>query len=324
MRLWAGFLYLEVGLASARRQFQKPALSVEDQLDKLIKRGLIVHDQEEAKHYLHQIGYYRLCGYTLPFQKGGDGRDRHEFREPVEFSVILDRYVFDRKLRLLLLDAIERIEVSFRAALSNSIAQRHTPHWYQNPALFQPGYKHPDLIRELQRQIVHNAATAEREAQRDVHIRHYYNTYNDPDMPPSWMVFETISFGTISRIFEGLYKSETTQICTPLRVNHDTLSSWMHAISYVRNLCAHHKRVWNKTLTIKPVIARKHKEKFQGNTKIYSVMVVTQIFLDQIAPDNTWAERLSELLDDHPNVPLANMGFPEDWKAKPFWGLATE
>lgn len=287
----------------------------------MIERGLIVDDEDKTKHYLHQIGYYRLCGYTLPFQKGGDGNDRHEFKNPIEFSVILDRYVFDRKLRLLLLDAIERIEVSFRASLSNSIAQRHTPHWYQDAALFEPPYDHEAMIRELKRQIVHNAPTPEKVAQRDIHIRHYYDTYYEPDMPPSWMVFETISFGTISRIFEGLYKSETAAICTPLRVNHDTLSSWIHAISYVRNLCAHHKRVWNKTLTIKPAIARKHKEKFQGNSKIYGVMVVIQILLDQVAPDNTWAERLSDLLEEHPNVPLTNMGIPEDWRAKPFWGL---
>lgn len=295
---------------------------MEDQLAKMVKRGLIVEDEEQTKHYLHQIGYYRLCGYTLPFQKGGAGQDRHEFREPVEFSVILDRYVFDRKLRLLLLDAIERIEVSLRAALSNSIAQRHTPHWYQNAALFEAGYDHAALIRELQRQIVHNANTPEKEAQRDVHIRHYYDTYYTPDMPPSWMVFETVSFGTISRIFEKLYKSETTEICTSLKVNHDTLSSWMHAISYVRNLCAHHKRVWNKTLTIKPAIAKKHKEKFQGNSKVYGVIVVIQILLERIAPDNKWAERLGELFEEHPNIPLANMGIPGDWKEKPFWGIS--
>jgi len=109
---------------------------VEDQLEKMIERGLIVEDKDEAKHYLRQIGYYRLCGYTLPFQRGGVGCDRHEFRKPIEFRKILESYVFDRKLRLLLLDAIERIEVSFRAALSNSIAQCHTPHWYQNSSLF--------------------------------------------------------------------------------------------------------------------------------------------------------------------------------------------
>lgn len=304
-----------------RKKFTKPALSVDDQLVKLIARGMVAPDPAKAKHYLHQIGYYRLSGYTLPFQKGGDASNKHSFTVPVEFDVILDRYVFDRKLRLILMDAIERIEVSLRASLSNSIAQRHTPHWYLNAALFDASYDHPKLIDEIKFQIGHNAKTQGQIEKRDVYIRHYYDTYYDPDMPPSWMVFEAISFGVISKIFENLYKSETTQVCLPVNVNHDTLSSWMHAISYVRNLCAHHKRVWNKTLTIKPAIARKHKTKFHGNSKIYGVFVVIQILLEQVAPDNAWAERVSDLLNEHPNIPIDSMGFPDDWRQKSFWKL---
>ena len=296
-------------------------MSVDDQLAKLVERGLIVSDVDRTKHYLHQIGYYRLCGYTLPFQKGGEGDDKHNFQEPVEFEKILDRYVFDRKLRLHLMDAIERIEVSLRASLSNSIAQKHTPHWYQRPAVFIDSHDHPALITEMKRQIGHSAQTPEQKGKQDRHIQHYYTKYYEPDMPPSWMVFETVSFGIISRIFENLKKSETTQVTLPLRVTHDVLTSWLHSISYVRNLCAHHKRVWNKTLTIKPVIAKNHKTKFDGNQKIYGILVVVQILLEEIAPDNTWAERLKELLDAHPDVPRLNMGIPEDWEQRPVWGL---
>lgn len=257
----------------------------------------------------------------LPFQNGGDGYDRHICKEPVLFETVLDRYLFDRKFRLLIMDAIERIEVSFRASLSNDIAIRHSPHWYQNTALFKDGTDHPALINKLKEQVGHYDQTPERFAKHDTFLQHYYTTYYNPNMPPSWMVFESISFGTISRIFGDLFKSETTEICLPLKVTHETLSSWMHSISYVRNLCAHHNRVWNKTLTIKPVIGKKHRNKFQGNTKIYGVLVVIQILLEQIAPDNTWAERLDSLLAEHPNTPLENMGFPDDWKARPFWGL---
>jgi abortive infection bacteriophage resistance protein len=303
------------------RPFQKPALTVDDQLAKMIVRGLVVNDADTAKHYLHQIGYYRLCGYTSPFQKGGDGADRHDFRHPVNFNTILDRYVFDRKLRLLLLDAIERIEVSIRASLSNSIAQNNSPHWYLDPALFNAGYNHNAMILEVRNQISHNARSPRQIAKRDIFIRHYYNTYNTPEMPPSWMVFESISFGVISKIFKNLNKSNTKQVCEALNINHETLSSWLHATYYVRNLCAHHHRVWNKTLTIKPAIARRHLDKFESNNKIYGVMVVFQILLEKISPDNTWAERLSELLNEHPRIPLVNMGIPENWREKPFWGL---
>lgn len=310
--------------ADVLKKFNKPALSINDQLQRLIDRGLIIEDHDKSKHYIEKIGYYRLVGYTLPYQKGGNGADRHNFIDGVRFDDIIDRYVFDRKLRLLILDAIERIEVAIRASLSNAIAQNHTPHWYTNTALFDQSYDHNGLIKTIKTQIGHNATTPEQLGKRAVFIKHYYDTYNDPELPPSWMVFEAISFGAISRLFEGLFKSETTSICVPYRITHDILSSWLHSIYYVRNLCAHHSRVWNKTLTIKPVIAKKHKTKFNGNNKIYAVLVVIQILLERIAPDNTWAERLKILLNEHPNIPISNMGFPENWIDQTFWSITPQ
>ena len=308
------------GLWIVKTIFGKPALSVEDQLRVMGKRGMVINDEASALHHLDKIGYYRLVGYSLPFQIGGEGIDRHNFRNGVSFEAILERYVFDRKLRLLILDAIERVEVSIRASLSNTIAQKHTPHWYCNAALFISGFDHAGLVSEIKRQIGHNAATPEKLGKQDIFIKHYYDTYYEPDMPPSWMIFESISFGTISRLFEGLYKSETPDICVPYRVTHDILSSWLHSISYLRNMCAHHSRVWNKTLTIKPAIAKKHKTKFNGNDKIYAVLVVLQIMLERIAPDNSWAERLGALTDEHPEIPLEKMGFPNNWRTNPAWG----
>jgi len=108
-----------------RIPFNKPPLSLPDQLALLVSRGLTVIDPQDALHYLTHIGYYRLSGYALPLQIGGSGADRHNFKPGVTFTDILDRYVFDRKLRLLVMDAIERIEISVRAALTNHIAPRH-------------------------------------------------------------------------------------------------------------------------------------------------------------------------------------------------------
>jgi len=284
----------------------------------MIARGVVVENEILTKHYISKIGYYRFAGYTLPFQVGGNGIDRHNCKDPVKFETILDRYIFDRKLRLFLMDAIERIEVSIRAALSNSIAQNHGPHWYLETNLFISLFDHPRMISEVKRQIGHSPA---QQTKRDVFIRHYYDTYDTPDTPPSWMVFEAISFGVISKIFAGLKKSETRDICLPLKIPHDVLDSWLHNISYIRNLCAHHSRVWNRTMTIKPKIARKHQTKFHSNDKIYGAIVAMQILLEEVSPDNSWAERLKTLLEEHPQVPLANMGFSANWKDQEFWRL---
>ena len=297
-----------------KKPFAKPAISLDAQVQRLVDRGMLVSDRDSTRDYIQRIGYYRFSGYTLPFQNGGGGEDHHSFKEPTEFQTILDRYIFDRKLRLILLDAIERIEVSIRASLSNHIAERNSPHWYLERKLFVSKFDHTSYIQEIKRQIKH-----EYPDNRSVYINHYYTTYSAPPTPPSWMVFEDVSFGVVSRTVKNIIKPECKEICQQFETTQDILSSWLHAISYIRNLCAHHSRVWNRILTIKPVYPRKSKHLFPTNDKIYAVLVITQILLRKIAPDNHWVSRLADLLESYPEVPLLEMGIPEDWREINIW-----
>ena len=99
------------------------------------------------------------------------------------------------------MDAVERIEISVRAALSNVIAPRHGAHWYMSKAPFGRSFDHARFIDDIKQQIGHAPADHKR---RDIYIEHYYRTYSTPDMPPSWMVFESVSFGTISVAYANL------------------------------------------------------------------------------------------------------------------------
>jgi hypothetical protein len=111
-------------------KFTKPAIDLDTQIALLRSRGLLVPDEARAKHYLRFVGYYRLAGYSLPFQVNYNADGSHRFLDGVSFDDVLDLYVFDRKLRLAVTDALERIEVAFRAELSQSMSERHGPHWY--------------------------------------------------------------------------------------------------------------------------------------------------------------------------------------------------
>lgn len=298
------------------RPFNKPTLSVDDQLELLIGRGLAVADRATAKHHLEHIGYYRLSGYTLPFQKGGHSADRHDFKPNSTFEAVLDRYIFDRRLRLLVMDAVERIEIAVRASLSNSIALRHGPHWYMDPRFFRPDFGHARFIADIKNEIGFEEA---RKGKRDVFIQHYYDAYNEPELPPCWMVFECISFGPISILFKNLAHPEYLDVCNRFSLNHDILRSWLHSISYVRNLCAHHRRLWNRIFTITPKAAKKYRDDLTPNTRVYAQLVVMQVLLGVISPGNHWAESLKELLQKHPQIPLRSMGFPNGWAARPVW-----
>ena len=318
MRIWAGFSCPVSALPLI--PFNKPPLNLPDQLGRLISRGLNVPDRATAAHYLCHIGYYRLSGYALPFQVGGTGPDRHDFKPGVTFDAILDRYVFDRKLRLLVMDAIERIEISVRAALSNVIAPRHGAHWYMSKVPFGRSFDHARFIDDIKQQIGHAPASQKR---RDIYIEHYYRTYSTPDMPPSWMVFESVSFGTISVAYANLAPPEFSAVCRGFGLPHPVLVSWLHSLNYVRNICAHHGRLWNRECRIKPMIARAYKAELTPNARVYAQLVVMQILLAKIAPGNHWAIKLRDLLAEHPAVPVASMGFPADWRTRRIWNLPT-
>lgn len=95
-------------------RFAKPPASIDQQIDLLVQRGMDVPDRQRAAHYLRHLNYYRLRGYWLPFESGIADNGDHRFQAGTMFEHVLERYVFDRELRLLVMDAIERIEVSVR------------------------------------------------------------------------------------------------------------------------------------------------------------------------------------------------------------------
>jgi abortive infection bacteriophage resistance protein len=108
-------------------KFIKPAKSFDEQLELLISRGMQVRDREKALNHLSHINYYRLEAYWLPYEVS---RATHQFADNTDLNTILSHYLFDREFRLLLLDAIERIEVSFRTQWAYHISHSYGPHGY--------------------------------------------------------------------------------------------------------------------------------------------------------------------------------------------------
>jgi abortive infection bacteriophage resistance protein len=301
-------------------RFAKPALPLPEQLAKLQSRGLVVNDAALALHYLRYIGYYRLSAYALIFQDCQ--QPGKPFRDGTTFETLLDLYRFDRELRLHVLDAIERIEVGLRSALNNEMAVRHGPHWFMNPRHFSPRFDHADLIADIEREVrIKPPATVPEQPHQEVFINHYYAKYGDPHLPPSWMVMETFSLSSLSRLYAGLnLGSERIAIASHFQTDEFVLRGWFHVLSYVRNLCAHHARLCNRQLVIKfRQVARRHQAFLTTNDRFYAVAVVMLDLLRQLAPDTHWHLRLRDLTHAYPVAPLRAMGFPSDWEKQPFW-----
>lgn len=306
-------------------KFTKPALTIPQQIAKLKSRGLVISDEAEAAHYLQFIGYYRLSAYALPLQEPAvPGKP---FIQGTTFQNILDLYRFDRELRLLAMDAIERIEVAARAVIMNEMAIRHGPHWFMDSMHFNPTsrWRHHDLMNRLDKEFdipVGGKTPRFPHSHREVFINHYFDTYTSPYLPPIWMISETLTSGTWSKIFDNLkLPADRKAIAAPFGMHEQILRNWLHALTYLRNLCAHHARVWNRQMVIKPIIAKKHLPFLKSNDRFYAFTVVIHELMLRIAPLSHWHERLAKLLRDHLFINPGAMGFPQSWDREAFWGF---
>lgn len=296
--------------------FTKPAIDIDAQIALLRARGLTIVDENRACHYLRFIGYYRLSGYALVFQVNYNSDGSHRFHPGANFDDILDLYIFDRKLRLAVVDALERIEVAVRATLSHEMSISHGTHWFMDAAYFIPTYDHAVFLDHVKKEIGHDPSRAHA---RQVFIQHYYDKYDDPELPPSWMVFEVLSFGSVSQVFKKLKRENLKPVAIAFGLDGGVLASWLHAISYLRNLVAHHQRLWNRSFTIKPIPAKRYADDLKDPSRFYAQAVIIQALLKIIAPDSQWSQRLSQIIAEHPKVPNHRMGFPVDWQSREIW-----
>lgn len=296
--------------------FTKPSLSIDDQLSLLVSRGLIVPDNARAKRYLTFINYYRLGGYYLQFCLPGC----HDFIPGTTFDSILDLYIFDRKLRLLAMDAIERVEIAIRSAIINVMSEAHGPHWFMDSALFDQKTKfdHAVFLEQIKKDTGYYDSR-----KRGVSISHYYTKYTTPDLPPSWMIGDALTFGTWSFIYLYIDCLQSKKhISSLFSLRHYQLSSWMHALSFVRNVCAHHSKLWDRIFTVKPMIIPPITGLMTPNTTVYSYCAMMHYILKHITNASKWSNRLYTLILECPLSPQAHMGFPADWHLEPFWQIS--
>ena len=305
--------------------YSKKPLSIEEQIIKLEKRGLNFSDKTVAAHYLQNISYYRLRAFTYPFQNNEDPEADHVFlRDDFDFNDIIDLYVFDRRLRNLVFNELEKIEVAVRTQLSlvYSVSSQDVM-WYLDSQ--QYGNPPDDTFTQLKEDIEDDVNRSNEDF-----IKHYYNKYDSPTMPPSWMSLEVLSFGTLSRMYKLLKRSDDKK-----KVAHafgigdiDVFANWLHAFSNLRNCCAHHSRIWNRRFVVhlklpyntsQPFMRRPVLTTIKQN-KLFALLSAIKCMVDIISPGNSFKNKLKELLEDnHRLLTLKDMGFPIKWEELPVW-----
>ncbi|GAB7528615.1 Abi family protein [Pseudomonas sp. 3A(2025)] len=329
------------------KPFQKSAIDVPAQLVLLEQRGLSIQNEAKAHCFLEAVSFFRLTPYMRPFQVSND--PEHGFKANTSLRELTRLYDFDRRLRLLVIDAIERIEVAARAAISNHMGPVHGAHWYLQRSLFQGSYRHQELLDAIRgkqerarhdhqrecRRIDSSQASAERKQQlrnlraKESYARHYALNYDAPDLMPAWAAMEEITLGDLSHLFKGLARdADRKAIARRLNLPGPLLQSWLHTLTTIRNICAHHARLWNRELGIRPELPKtiaflwpEYLQQPGQHVRVFTVLCILNLLMRQVSPHTRWDRHLHELLTEFPEVSLPAMGFPADWQKDPFWHL---
>ncbi len=297
-----------------KRPYTKPSKAPAELVAGLKSKGLIIEDDAKAIEYIQNIGYFRLKAYFYPlYQKP---KRNHLFKPQSTFEQALSMYRFDRKLRLLIFNEIEKIEVALRSAIVNIVTDElNDVFWMTKPEYFKNAdYFHTTLA------FIRN----EYEKSKEEFILHFRGKYSDP-FPPAWMIAEILPFGNLSYIYSNL-KSERVKkrVAKHFGLQAPVLSSWILVLSNLRNLCGHHARTWNRELavntsnptrTVYPWI-----DIAKANPKrMYYRICMIKYLLYTISPQNRFKVKLKALMEKYPSVDISAIGFPSDWEQEALW-----
>jgi abortive infection bacteriophage resistance protein len=303
--------------------YKKAHKTFEEQLELLKSRGLSVSNDNYALLKLRHINYYRLSAYFLPLQYPKAAEMKDHFLPGTAFEVVLEHYYFDTQLRKIIFEAIERIEIYFRTQIAYHHSKKYGPFGYLSHENLKCD---ADFFTKLQ-----TAIREEKDRSSETFIAHFKAKYDTTDLP-IWAMVEVVSMSTLSRLYAALHTKEQQAVIQPLKgITKDVFHSWFHALTVIRNICAHHARLWNKTLGVKFEVPKKVllfrqilATDDKGNTrflndKVFFALSVIVYILDAIGEELDFRNNILELVVAHPTIDLKAMGFPEEWQNFGLW-----
>lgn len=286
-------------------------LSVEDQIRLLKSRNLAFGNEVQAAHTLQNVSMFRMKGYLHPLQSD---KINHIYRNGATFEQALELYRFDSSLRKLIFKRIEQIEVSIRTKFSEIMSTAVGQFWYSDPKNFRNAHDHSDLLSTIRREFRRSD---------DDQIVSFFQSYTN-ELPPSWMAMEVSSFGTLSLFYKcvnaGICKRD---VASYYGLKDTVFESWIHSLVYVRNICAHHSRLWNRNLRIQPKMPKTLSHPFvrqeTKTNRVYYVMCIIKYLLNIIEPGNNFTSQVCWLFVEYPNINKRAMSFPENWEMELLW-----
>ncbi|MBQ2922290.1 MAG: Abi family protein [Tyzzerella sp.] len=297
-------------------KYNKTNKTTEELVSSLKEKGLIISNNAKAINYIRNIGYFRLKAYFYPLYK--EPKHKHLFKQGASFDKLMNMYRFDRKLRLLLFNEIEKIEVAFRSTIVNIVSDvLGDIFWMTERKYFKSEFHFNSSLSLIQ---------SEYEKSKEEFIIHFKNKYSDSHrFPPAWMIAEILPLGNLCHIFMNLMSPKAKKkVAKYFGLQEPAFTSWMLVLGNLRNMCCHHTRTWNRELAINTanpqITAFPWIDIRKTNPKrIYYRICMIQYLLFTVSPNNKFMDKLKRLIDKYPTVDIAAVGFPTDWEDEPLW-----
>jgi abortive infection bacteriophage resistance protein len=297
-----------------KANYTKTCTLPQDLVPLLKSRGLAVSNEQKAISYLTNIGYYRLSAYCYPLLK--DPKTDHLYKDGATFDLVMNMYRFDRKLRILLFNEIEKIEVAIRSAMHNWISDAlNDVFWMTDIRYFYNSNVFSKTLTHIQTEI---------EKTKEEFIAHFQSKYSNP-YPPAWMIAEIIPFGLLCGIFNNLNTAGLKKkVANHFRLSLPVISSWIVTMVNLRNLCGLHSRTWNREIPVVPTEPKSPAFPWINSAttdmkRVYYRICIVKYFLFTVSPHNTFTQKLKSLLAEYPTIDVKAMGFPAGWQNEPLW-----
>lgn len=294
--------------------YTKSALDYPDIISMLQGRGLSIPDPVKAQEFLHNVSYFRLAAYLRPFEAD---KVTHQYKPGASFDTAVALYSFDGGLRNLIFAAIQQIEIALRSRMIHNLSLAHGPFWFFEPSLCNDQHNFVDNMSTLEREL-HRA--------KEDFIKDHFAKYGKECIPPSWKTLELASFGCLTKLYFNFSETKAKKkIARSFGIpQHDIIESWMASLNALRNACAHHERVWNRSMSMWPQLPAKLSGTWITNVsvpknRLYAAITCMLYWLNSIQPDNTFVKDFKALLAAHPEVDVNAMGFPAAWQNEPLW-----
>jgi len=276
-------------------------MTVSEQIANLREKGMIIENEDFAKTFLNDVSYFRLIkAYSIGLKVKNGNYDKN-----VRFEDVVNLYLFNSNFRQQIFLQIEKVEINLRCRLSNYFCNRYGVLGYEDVNNFVDATHHNELLEDVQREVARNTKAP--------FVKNFLYGYEDSKIP-LYALVELFSFGTLSKFYKNMKNEDKKAVAVMYGVGYTYFESWIEALSYVRNVCAHYGRLYNAKLSKTPQLYKPYTEKGISNFRIFATLITLKYLVPNDRHWHDFLQVIELLIKKYPSVNLNFIGFPKEWK----------